>query len=224
MCTCIGLPCKILMFGSALIVFKFCFFYTAPPPLPNPAPVPPPFPTPPPPTSSHVSLPQWCYPLPVSAHVWPPCTFTMTNYSKHKEQDDHWFSQPFYTHPNGYKLCLRVNANGDGEGKGKFISLFLYVMKGEFDDQLKWPFYGEMTLQLLNWREDKEHIEKTLPFDESVPQEYSGRQLKFSRGKGWGYQKFTAINMLNLDNSKNTQYLHNDCLCLRVSKIFVKSF
>ena len=174
------------------------------------------------PISSPILLPDWCYPLPVSTHVQPPCVFIMPNFSKHKKKDDHWFSQPFYTHLSGYKLCLRVNANGDGDGKGLFISLFVYVMKGEYDECLSWPFYGELTLQVLNWKEDKGHLEKTLPLDESVPIEYNGRQLKYSRGKGWGYQKFTAIDKLSHNVSANTQFLKDDRICLRVLKAIGK--
>uniref|UniRef100_K7FK91 MATH domain-containing protein n=1 Tax=Pelodiscus sinensis TaxID=13735 RepID=K7FK91_PELSI len=40
----------------------------------------------------------------------------------------------------GYKLCLKVYLNGDGSGARTHISLFLVVMKGEYDFQLKWPF------------------------------------------------------------------------------------
>ena len=103
-----------------------------------------------------------------------------------------------------------------------FISLFVYVMKGEHDDNLKWPFCGELTLQLLNWREDKGHFEKTLPLDETVPEEYNGRQLKYSRGKGWGYQKFLAIDKLPRNLTANTQFLKDDRLCFRVLKAIVK--
>lgn len=167
-------------------------------------------------------LPNWCYPLPVSTLVQPPCVFILPKFSKHKTKNDHWFSQPFYTHHHGYKLCLRVNANGDGEGKGSYVSLFVYIMRGEYDDELCWPFYGELTLQLLNWIEDKGHVEKTLPLDDSVPEQYNGRQVKYSRGKGWGYQKFIAIDKLPRNGSANTQFLHDDKLCFRVLKAISK--
>lgn len=114
-----------------------------------------------------------------------------------------------------------MNANGDGEGKGSYVSLFVYIMRGEYDEELCWPFYGELTLQLLNWVEDKGHIEKTLPLDESVPEQYNGRQVKYARGKGWGYQKFIAIDKLSRNGSANTQYLQDDKLCFRVLKAAV---
>ena len=41
-----------------------------------------------------------------------PFEFTMTDFEKHKESSDKWFSPPFYTHTQGYKMCIAVYANG----------------------------------------------------------------------------------------------------------------
>ena len=42
-------------------------------------------------------------------------------------------------------------------------------MRGEFDDQLKWPFRGNITIRLVN-QEDKDNILKTIRFTEKTPQ------------------------------------------------------
>ena len=50
-------------------------------------------------------------------------------------------SSPFYTHKFGYKLVASVFPNGDGEGAdGKFLSLYVKILPGDFDDLLEWPF------------------------------------------------------------------------------------
>ena len=41
-------------------------------------------------------------------------------------------------------------------------------MKGENDAMLQWPFKGDVTIQLLNWREDKGHVEKTVHFNDNT--------------------------------------------------------
>ena len=91
----------------------------------------------------------------------------MSNFSQHKKVDDTWFSPPFYTENGGYKLQLVVYANGVGIGEGTHLSVFVYLMKNENDDNLKWPFGGDITIQLLNWREDKGHVEGIL--DNTIP-------------------------------------------------------
>jgi len=59
------------------------------------------------------------------------------------------YSPPFYTSRFGYKMRARIYLNGEGKGKGTHISLFLVVMKGEYDALLKWPFPCKTTLKLL---------------------------------------------------------------------------
>ena len=50
-------------------------------------------------------------------------------------------------------------ANGDGEGKGTHIklSIYAYLMKGDYDNNLQLPFEGDVVIELLNWREDNHH-------------------------------------------------------------------
>jgi len=60
------------------------------------------------------------------------------------------YSQPFYTEPGGYKMCLIAYLNGDGAGKGTHLSIYFSIMKGEYDPLLKWPFVAKVSLMLLN--------------------------------------------------------------------------
>ena len=139
--------------------------------------------------------------------------FTMTNFQVHKKNDDHWISQPFYTHSQGYKMCLRVTANGQGSGKGTHITVAVYLMKGEFDDQLEWPFRGDITIQLLNQQVEGGHYTRTI-------YQAKGERSKASVGEkyicGWGISKFQSYCELF------PRYLQNDTLRFHVST-FVKS-
>ena len=83
--------------------------------------------------------------------------FTISEYSKRKQFDNQYYSPPFTTSPQGYTLCLGVYTNGCGDGKGSHLSIFAYVMKGQHDDRLQWPFTGTIIFELLNWLEDKKH-------------------------------------------------------------------
>ena len=59
-------------------------------------------------------------------------------------------------------MCLKVFANGDNDGENTHISVFVQLMAGEYDDQLQWPFVGDIEFMLLNWREDKGHLHRRL--------------------------------------------------------------
>lgn len=66
------------------------------------------------------------------------------------------FSPAFYTAKYGYKLCLRLYLNGDGAGKRTHLSLFIVIMKGEYDALLPWPFRNKVTFMLLD-QNNREH-------------------------------------------------------------------
>ncbi|KAM5258728.1 TNF receptor-associated factor 1 isoform 1-T4 [Hipposideros larvatus] len=66
------------------------------------------------------------------------------------------FSPAFYTSKYGYKLCLRLYLNGDGAGKKTHLSLFIVIMKGEYDALLPWPFRNKVTFMLLD-QNNREH-------------------------------------------------------------------
>ena len=55
------------------------------------------------------------------------------------------YSPPFFTSLHGYRMCLRMYLDGDGQGKGTHISLFLVIMKSDYDDLLTWPFTQKVT-------------------------------------------------------------------------------
>ena len=96
--------------------------------------------------------------------------FTMTDFEEYRQDDDSWYSPHFYTHSNGYKMCLRVDANGNGDDNGTHLSVFVSLMQGEFVDQLKWPFRGKIQIKLVNQEKDRDHVVKTVKFTESIPE------------------------------------------------------
>ena len=148
----------------------------------------------------------------------PPPDIVMTDFDEHKKAVDCWYSPPFCSHIGGYKMCLSVVADGCGSGKATHVSVFVNLMRGEYNDQLKWPFRGVITIQLLNQSRDEGHREKTVDFDDRADNE-AGRVVGKERASGWGYNQFIAHTDLNTENK---EYLKNDCLKFRISKLVVK--
>ena len=70
---------------------------------------------------------------------------TLDNFSVYKRTNATWWSQPFYTSVNGYKLQLRVDANGEGSGTGSILSLFVFLMN---DDKLSFQFNAKIIVQI----------------------------------------------------------------------------
>ncbi len=142
---------------------------------------------------------------------------TMPNFRKHRRTNGGWDSEGFYTHPQGYKMCLGVYALGRANGRGTHVSYFLYLMPGEFDIHLKWPFRGSITVQLLNQLEDNGHHSDVTPFDDKTPSENCEQVTRGERSdKGWGEACFIPHSELGYNLATNCQYLVNDCLYFRV--------
>ncbi len=90
----------------------------------------------------------------ISIPLGPP-PLIMTNFHQHKiKTEDVWYSTPVYTHDRGYKICLGVYANGQAQYTGTHVSGLVYFMKGEFDDELKWPFRGIIYFRVLDKLKD----------------------------------------------------------------------
>ena len=116
-------------------------------------------------------------------------------------------------------MCLWVYANGCKEGKGTHVSVFACLIRGEFDDHLKWPFRCRVTIAMLNQLEDNNHITETISFTNTTDNKVIGRVTDGERGSGLGYDTFIAHTDLTYDPAKNCQYLKYDCLRFRIVKV-----
>ena len=148
-----------------------------------------------------------------------PVTIKMTKYKDKKENQIEWYSKYFYTHKKGYKMCLNVDADGHGDGESTHLSVFLYRMRGLYDDELTWPLRGQFEIKLLNQISDSEHHSVMIAYDDDTPDNCNGRVIGASnRGEnGWGSQEY--ISNEDLNKSASCQYLKDDCLFFQVTKL-----
>ena len=129
----------------------------------------------------------------------------------------YWFSDPFYSHDEGYKMCLRVNI--PGHGKGTHLSVFLHLMKGPHDDELTWPMREKFEFKLLNQVSDCQHHSVTLIYGHNDGNDVTGRVTGRDRATaGAGYSQF--ILMKNLYKVSSTRhYVKDDSIFFQVSKL-----
>ena len=137
-----------------------------------------------------------------------PVRLLLNGFAAKKREKKRWWSEPFYTYPQGYKMVLSVDCNGSGEGAGSHLSLYSYVKRGEFDYQLKWPFRGTISIQLLNQESPEECHKEFLSFDKASERS-SNRVTDGEHNNGWGFPHFIA-------HTELSKYLKNDSLCFRV--------
>ena len=158
-------------------------------------------------------------PRPIS--IIPP-EFVLNNFERLKENDEHWYSPSFYTHIGGYRMCLNISANGWANGKGTHVGVTVYIMRGEFDDHLQWPFKGVVKVQLINQREGGKHIEKEVVSERDKCEDTLRRVIEGNRSNGgWGLSEFISHSDL-YKPEEGKEYLKNDKLKFKVSSVTVK--
>ena len=155
-----------------------------------------------------------------------PFSFTMADFAQHKLDDDECFSPPFYTHTHGYKMCLKVFANGFGDEKGKCVSVFSYLMQGEYDDELEWPYSGTIDIHLVNQLQDHNHHKASLSFE--ISNDFIGLKrvtgkYRAERACGGAFE-FIAHTALDLNHEENTQYLKDNKLHLTITKYSISNW
>ena len=147
-----------------------------------------------------------------------PFVAKLMQYRQKKQENKSWYSPGFHTSPGGYKMRLHVYPNGVGAAEGIHVSCYTCLMSGKHDDTLEWPFHGEVTIELLNQLEDKNHKKRIICYNESMLEEYKQRVPKGEDNKtGWGYSQFISHSELEYNPITNCQYLKDDSLYFRVS-------
>ena len=142
------------------------------------------------------------------------CHFTVPSFTSlcQKAKDSCFYSCPFYTSSKKYKLIVDVCPNGYGSGKGTHVSVYVSLMKGEHDEDLDWPFNGDVVISLINWGEDKNHLRKTFSFSDGLTVSTTNRVTgnKILAAEVWGFHKFIAHSNLH------SKYARNNCLLIKV--------
>ena len=106
-------------------------------------------------------------------------------------------STPFHTSKLGYKVRINLCPNGYGEGKNTHLSIFIFIMKGDYDCILQWPFSKQVTFTLIHPKEnpeDRDNISSTLKNEGKC--DWNSRPTKNKNSVGTGFHKFVSHDKL----------------------------
>ncbi|CAL2037637.1 unnamed protein product [Caenorhabditis brenneri] len=133
------------------------------------------------------------------------------------------FSAPFMTHRFGYKMMACACLFGDGSSAGKSISLYVLLLKGEFDPTLEWPFNRTIKISLLDQQpRPEERVNISYVID---PRKLKANEKFLARPRGernaaFGSQSFCSLAILQNYVKDDTIYVRIDverCETLPVS-------
>ena len=126
-------------------------------------------------------------------------------------------SDPFYTKTEtdgyGYKLKVKIYPGGCGDGENTHLSVFIIVMKGEYDAILPWPFKRKVKFILIDQQEDPDQRKNhTFELFEKNHSSFA-RPLK-EENEGLGWSQFISHENLN-----SRRFIVDDTLFLQVEII-----
>ena len=145
-----------------------------------------------------------------------PMIIMMRDFEQLKCNNERWYSPVFCTHEKGYHFRLRVDANG-WCGTGDAIAVVVSIVKGDYDDQLQWPFEGVILVQVLNHMSNSAHsIVKEFEFSGGG---YECQQVTDETQPEYGCwcDQLIMHKSLSYNSSTESQYLKDDCLFFLVS-------
>ena len=145
----------------------------------------------------------------------PPFYFRFYNYEEIKRQKIRWFSDPFYSHPQGYKLRIQLDMATRYAGN-QVLSVCIRVMRGEYDDCLQWPFQGKVTIQMFDRHSKSWSYEKIFSFHHQLD-EVNGKPVEVFENVGCSDTHDYFISCKDLES--NTHYLQYDAIRFRVARV-----
>ncbi|CAG5123122.1 unnamed protein product [Candidula unifasciata] len=142
----------------------------------------------------------------------------ISNYSKKLRQEKldeghKEVSWPFYMTHCGYRAQAEVYLNGNGTGTNRCMSVFLRIIKGDYDRHLKWPVNLQFVVILVNQSDDHTDSLKA-----------GGNQFQYTKPWGvsdgesdcWGLVEFVSHDMI-----KQRNYIHDDKIELKIRMLLL---
>lgn len=131
------------------------------------------------------------------------------------------YSDEFYSHQNGYKMCLSAWPDGFDDnsfvgkisgyifGKSLYLAVLFHIMHGPFDDTLHWPFEHDVTLALIDQKTGLVHCSRKVEY-EDYPNNVNRNKPARDRNGGFGYKLIRFTQLLT-----NTALYENDKIVIK---------
>ncbi len=85
------------------------------------------------------------------------------------------FSQPFFLEKYRYKLRLQVSMDGSGGS----LSVFVHIMKGDYDSILDWPFMHKIAIKVKNQKGGEDSVQIVQPESTTIKKPEADQNITF---------------------------------------------
>lgn len=108
------------------------------------------------------------------------------------------YSESFYSGIPGYKLCLRINLDGVDARSRNYLSIYVHLMQGDYDDIMEWPFNRRIKVTIIDRNLDhskRRNITEVLTPQSNIAALQRPTQSRSSQG--YGFARFVSISRLS---------------------------
>jgi len=119
-------------------------------------------------------------------------------------------SDPFYAF--GYKLMLQLWPNGNGIGENTHLSIFIVVMKGEYDAILPWGFLMPVEFTLIDQQDNPNQRQNVVMGFTADPKNAAFKKpVEGETRSVWGFPQFVSHNY-----PRTRSFIADDTLFIKV--------
>ena len=106
---------------------------------------------------------------------------------------------------------MKIYGNGHGDAKGSHLSIFAYIMKGEYDSILSWPFEQKIKITLIDQQQEEgKRKDCSLSITPDPSWKHFQRPVK-EMNIGVGKEKFVSHEVL-----QTRRYIVDDTIFLKI--------
>lgn len=139
-------------------------------------------------------------------YIWRIDNFQMRLEAMMSDHSKMLYSPGFYTSPNGYRFCVRLNISPQNP---HCFALHLHLMKTENDECLEWPFSGRISITMVN-QYDYSGSQKDTMMSNTTLMAFRRPTAEICL-RGFGYTEYAAVNDVLTGG-----FVMNDLLIIRV--------
>ena len=106
---------------------------------------------------------------------------------------------------------MGIYPNGNKDGKASHLSVYMRVMKGEYDSILSWPFQHKFKFTLVDQQQEEGNRKDLSRSTPHPPSREGFRRPVQEVSEGLGYPKFVSLEFL-----QSRRYIDDDTIFLKI--------
>ena len=104
-----------------------------------------------------------------------------------------------------------MSPNGQSDGKNTHLSIYIRILKSDYDAMLPWPFHKKVTFTLIDQQQEEKDKKDIVEYFSANRTRDSFQRPEADSNTGWGFPTFVSHTDL-----KTRRYLVDDVIFIQV--------